>query len=47
MVPMVMSVASMILPKGVIYTTVPRHIRSCSLEQSTLAFPRNFSTKQD
>ena len=37
MVSVVISVASVILPKGIIYSIIPRHMSSCSLEQAALS----------
>jgi len=44
-VSMVISVASVILPKGIIYSIIPRHMSSCSLEQAPLS--QKPSTQQD
>lgn len=44
MVSVVISVASVILPKCVIYSLILRHMSSCSLEQAALS---QKPTKQD
>lgn len=33
----VISVAFVVLPKGITYSVVPRHVSSCSLEQAALS----------
>lgn len=45
MVSVVISVASVNLPKGIIYYVILRHMSSCSLEQAALS--QKPSTRQD